>query len=106
MRISEINWENQYEILESEELEKIYREYLSKGFSYKSFNHLFNIGPFIRTPSRRELAPGTMQQILGSRLIFGNELQLETLAAAEFIKINYSMDSIDKSFIIFPVSSP
>lgn len=97
---------NQYETLDSRELIFLYERYLSEGFIYLPFNRLFDNGPFVITPSGKELTQRRIQQILDDKLVFGDELQLEALAAAEFIKINYSMDSIDKSSIIFPVSSP
>ena len=88
--MSKINWENDYEGLTRENLDKLYSSYLREGFIYIPFGKLHLSSSKIRTPSGRELCQNDIETILNNKLIFGDKTQLELLKSAEFFKICFA----------------
>jgi hypothetical protein len=88
--MNQVDWINQYEQLEEEEVNKLYDEYCQRGFEIVPHIDLMNTSFYpqiIRTPNGKYLTKKNIEEILSNPLIIGNKDQVEAIESAEFFKI-------------------
>jgi hypothetical protein len=85
-----IDWTNQYDELDSEEIKEEYKKYSSQGWEYEPSDELFLTSDYVTNSKGDSFNTSDIEKILSGKLIFGDEKQIEAIEAAEFLKVAWA----------------